>query len=217
MTPSGGIAGLYLVLGRHARAHDICIGVPVAGRTRIELEPLVGFFLNTLVMRIRVDGDPDFRTLLGQVRDVAVAAYAHQELPFESLLEELQPQRRLDRTPLFQVFFNFLNYDGYDLSVDAGSPPQAGNPADAQFDLALYAAGEEDIVLTLVYDTDLFSADTGSRWLADLKALLSAAVTGPGQGVDPAARRRGATCGACGPLHRPAGSGTVACDGRPAV
>ena len=176
-------AGLYLVLGRHARAHDICIGVPVAGRTRIELEPLVGFFLNTLVMRIRVDGDPDFRTLLGQVRDVAVAAYAHQELPFESLLEELQPQRRLDRTPLFQVFFNFLNYDGYDLSVDAGSPPQAGNPADAQFDLALYAAGEEDIVLTLVYDTDLFSADTGSRWLADLKALLSAAVTGPDRRV----------------------------------
>ena len=104
------LAGLSVLLGRLAGQEDVCVGAPVAGRGRAEVEGLIGCFLNTLVLRSRLTGEPSFRELLGQVRETTLGAFAHQELPFEKLLEELQPERTLAHTPLFQVFLNVLNF-----------------------------------------------------------------------------------------------------------
>src|SRR5205085_3879718 len=89
---------------------DVVVGTPRAGRSRAQIEPLIGCFLNTLVLRTDLSNDPTFRELLGRVREVTFGAYAHQDLPFEKLLEELSPDRDPSRTPLFQVFFNMRNF-----------------------------------------------------------------------------------------------------------
>jgi non-ribosomal peptide synthetase component F len=103
------LGSLQLLLSRYTGAQDISIGVPIAGRNRVESEGLVGLFLNTLVLRTEWSGNPTFASLLAKVREVALGAYAHQELPFEKLVEELQPERDLSRTPLFQVMLVLQN------------------------------------------------------------------------------------------------------------
>src|SRR6185369_2903611 len=102
-------AAFQVLLWRYSGERDLCVGTPIANRTRSELEPLIGFFVNTLVLRTRLEGDPRFEEVVGQVRQRALEAYAHQDVPFEHLVDALQPRRDLSHTPLFQVMVALQN------------------------------------------------------------------------------------------------------------
>src|SRR5262249_42117940 len=103
------LAAFKILLSRYTAREDIVVGTPIANRTRTEIEGLIGFFVNTLVLRTDLAGDPSFLKVLGRVREETLGAYAHQELPFEKLVEELQPERNLSHNPLIQVMFVFQN------------------------------------------------------------------------------------------------------------
>src|SRR5581483_8263148 len=111
------LAAFKLLLSRHTGQLDIVVGAPIAGRSRSEVEEQIGLFLNTLTLRTDISGSPSFTELLNRVRKTALEAYAHQDVPFEMLLQALHPQRDLSRTPLFQVFFNMLNLPGATLEL----------------------------------------------------------------------------------------------------
>ncbi len=172
------LAAFKLLLHHYSAQREIVVGTPVAGRSRAEIEPLIGLFIDTLVLRTDLSGDPSFRELLGRVREVALGAYAHQELPFELLLEELQPARDLSRSPLFQVMFNLLNVAETqialpDLMLEAVQSPEQGS----KFDLTLYAFdNRETLSFTFVYNTALFEEATVAHMVERFDALLSAAV-----------------------------------------
>jgi amino acid adenylation domain-containing protein len=179
------LAAVQLLLARWSGQEDVPVGSPIAGRTRREVEGLIGIFLNHLVLRTDLSGDLAFRELLGRVREVAVGAYAHQDLPFEKLLAELEPQRDLSRTPLFQVFFNLLSFPTSAVrlpgltveALDAASEPQS------KFDLTFYLAEQEGgLRIDLVYNADLFDAARMDEALAQYRLLLEQAAD------DPAAR-----------------------------
>ncbi|MDZ7269339.1 MAG: amino acid adenylation domain-containing protein [candidate division KSB1 bacterium] len=192
------LAAFQTLLHRHARQTDIAVGTPIANRTRRETEGLIGFFANTLVMRTDFSGDPTFRELLQRVRETALGAYAHQDLPFERLVEELQPERDLSRSPLFQVMFILQNTpkppaeDQLGLAVSV-LESEGGT---AMFDMTLSLTEAENGGLTgfLEYNTDLFEPATITRWLARWQTLLAGIVTDPNQRVSrlpvlPAAER----------------------------
>ncbi|MCP4660420.1 MAG: non-ribosomal peptide synthetase, partial [bacterium] len=154
---------------------DLIVGSPIAGRGRLETEGLVGFFLNTLALRTEVAGDLSFRDLLGRVRRVVLAATAHQEVPFEKLLEELQPERNLSHSPVFQVFFNMLNLPDQHFAVPGLlAEPLAVPAVESKFDLTLYVSEiEGTIELNLVYGRDLFDGVRMVEMLAQYAALLA--------------------------------------------
>jgi surfactin family lipopeptide synthetase A len=177
------LAAFQILLHRYTGQEDIAVGSPIANRTRSEIEGLIGFFVNTLVLRTDLSGSPSFRELLSRVRRAALDAYSHQDLPFEKLVEELNPERDPSRSPLFQVMFALQNAP-MNLPILAGlnvSPVELGAET-AKFDLTLSlkeAAGS--LTATLEYNTDLFEHATISRMLGHFQTLLEGLVTNPDQ------------------------------------
>ncbi len=175
------LCGFAALLTRLTGEEDLVLGTPIAGRQRRDLEPLIGVFINNLVLRIDAAGDPSFRQLLARVRQAALAAYAHQEVPFEAVVDALGGQRDLSRTPLFQVLFveqsaPLRRAALADLTVE----PREIDLGTARFDLALAVAPVEDGWLgTWKYSTDLFDAPTPMRMAVQLEALLDAAAAQP--------------------------------------
>ncbi|HEX2222600.1 MAG TPA: condensation domain-containing protein, partial [Thermoanaerobaculia bacterium] len=168
------LAGLEVLLARLAGQRDFCVGTPIAGRNRLEVEGLIGFFVNTLVLRSDLADSPEVGDLLARVRSTALGAYAHQDLPFEQLVEEVQPERDLAGTPLFQVMFALQNAPAQALDLPgltlAPVPVEMGS---AKFDLDLQAVERDGgLGLWAVYRTDLFDGATVARWLGHIRTVL---------------------------------------------
>ncbi|XXX81466.1 amino acid adenylation domain-containing protein [Sorangium sp. So ce134] len=177
------LAAFQALLARRSGQDDIVVGTPIANRTRLETEGLIGLFANTLALRARLGGDPTFRELLGQVREACLGAYAHQDLPFEKLVEALQPTRDLGRSPLFQVLFILQSAPAPALEL-AGLTfePLETFSGTAKFDLTLsLAERERGLFATLEYAADLFDAATAERILGHYRALLEGATADPGR------------------------------------
>ncbi len=174
------LAAFKVLLHRLAGEEDIVIGSPIAGRGHRELEGLIGMFLNTLVLRTSLAGDPTVRELLTRVRETALDAYAHQDVPFEMLLDELKPERDLSRTPLFQVFFNMLNMPAGEIRLpDLTLEGMPSPDMPSKFDLTLYVqpmaagiAGIEGIRFDMAYNGDLFEPQRIAEMLEQLASLL---------------------------------------------
>jgi amino acid adenylation domain-containing protein len=178
------LAAFKTLLYKYTNQTDMVVGTPVANRARLETEGLIGCFLNTLVLRTDLSGNSSFRQLLGQVQEVTLSAQAHQDLPFELLIDALKLERNLSYAPLFQVLFLYQN-------KPVGKLEQAGlslTPIDvhsgtAKFDLNLSVVEETDGQLTasLEYNTDLFNAPTITRLLGHFETLLESIVANPDQ------------------------------------
>jgi amino acid adenylation domain-containing protein len=177
------LAAFQTLLLRYSAQAEIVVGSPIAGRNQPETNELIGFFVNTLVLRTDLSGNPSFRELLLRVREVALGAYAHQDLPFEQLLEELQPERDLSRTPLFDVMFVLQKASPQVLEIPglALIPLEVDNGT-AKFDLTLDLQEiAEGMKGRLEYSTDLFDADTISRMIDNLQTLLVGIIANPAQ------------------------------------
>ncbi|HYR08117.1 MAG TPA: amino acid adenylation domain-containing protein, partial [Longimicrobium sp.] len=175
------LGAFQVLLGRYAGSDDVGVGTSIAGRTRREVEALVGFFVNTLALRTDLSGDPTFRQLLRRVREVTLGAYDHQDVPFEHLVAELQPERSLSHSPVFQAMFTWGAAHG----VDGGLPGlrthvEAPAKHTAKFDLSL-GLGDHPGGLRgfLEYSTDLFERDTVERMLRHLERVLELVVANP--------------------------------------
>ncbi|NBD14538.1 non-ribosomal peptide synthetase, partial [Corallococcus silvisoli] len=179
------LAAFQVLLSRYSGQDDISVGSPIAGRTQAETEGLIGFFVNTLVLRTRMTAETSFRELLAQVRGTTLAAYEHQHLPFEKLVEAVQPVRDPSRSPLFQVMFVLQNAPTEALRVPGLTFQQAAAEAhSAKFDLTLTLQDSpEGFVGWLEYNTALFERDTVARMAGHLRTLLEAVAATPEQSV----------------------------------
>jgi amino acid adenylation domain-containing protein len=169
------LAAFQVLLSRHGAGDDVVVGSPIAGRTRRETEGLIGFFVNTLVMRTDLSGDPDFREVLRRVRQGTLGAYEHQDVPFEKLVEELQPERSLSHAPLFQVLFTMDTTGGGAVESPAGLRMEGmgTEPTAAKVDLSLaMSEGPDGLGALLQYNVDLWERGTAERMLARLVRLL---------------------------------------------
>ncbi|WP_198299665.1 non-ribosomal peptide synthetase [Tumebacillus avium] len=173
------------LLSRYTGLHDILVGSPVAGRNRAELEGLIGFFVNTLVLRTDLSGDPTFREVLGRVREMALAAFDHQDVPFERLVDELQPERHASSSPLFQVMFVLQNAvtEPWELQgVDV--EPLKIDQQTAKFDLTLTVAEDgEELGVHVEYNTDLYDRATIERFCGHYETLLEGIAANPEQKI----------------------------------
>jgi amino acid adenylation domain-containing protein/non-ribosomal peptide synthase protein (TIGR01720 family) len=180
------LAVFSTLLHRCSGQVDLCVGTPVAHRNRAELEGLIGFFVNTVVVRIDLSANPTFSRLLERVREAALGAYSHQDLPFERLVDELAPARDLSRAPLFQVLFALQNAPMPELALPGLTLTPVRSDADtAKFDLTLEVAeGPDDLECSLEYNTDLFERPTAERLAAQFTKLLESAVADPSRRID---------------------------------
>ncbi|WP_317658691.1 non-ribosomal peptide synthase/polyketide synthase [Pseudomonas sp. KU43P] len=178
------LAAFNVLLQRHSRQDDLCVGVPVANRTRAECEGLIGLFVNTQVLRTRIDTTQPFSALLQQVRDTVLAAQAHQDLPFEQLVEALQPERSLSHNPLFQVLFSLQRHDVALRDQLAGLRMSSLDQErrTAQVDLGLFVdqQGEGAFTFTFNYASDLFERASVERLAGHFLHLLEALLEQPG-------------------------------------
>jgi non-ribosomal peptide synthetase component F len=175
------LASFQVLLMQISGQDDIVVGVDSANRTQMETEPLIGFFINQLALRVKLEGNPTFREVLGRVRAVVLGAYAHQELPFDKLVEVLQPERSPSYTPVFQVKLVFQNVPMPDLRLPEVTLEMLPHEDRAvEFDLILSVAETaRGLVATLKYRTDLFTATTITRWLDQWETLLHTVVAQP--------------------------------------
>ena len=171
-------AGVFL--GRMSGQDDIIVGTPAAGRGRVELEDIIGFFINTLALRLDLSGDPTFSDLVAEVKGWALDAYAHQEYPFDKLVERLNPARDLSRSPIFSVLFQ-VNRATVDVPLEGlRVRPREVRAETAMFDLTITVSESADgLDLRLEYNTDLWDGSTAERWLGHLETLLGAVVAQP--------------------------------------
>jgi amino acid adenylation domain-containing protein len=176
------LAAFNVLLRRYTRQDDLVVGTPVANRTRPELEPLIGFFVNLLPLRARFTGDPTFRAYLHELRASTVQAFAHQDMPFDKLVEDLHPNRTLGHTALFQVFFTLQKEweNSIQLGPDLLVTPMSIERGTSQYDLSLYAQTSRDgLRLAFEYSADLFERETISSMLAHFGRLLEGIVADP--------------------------------------
>ncbi|MDD5350311.1 MAG: amino acid adenylation domain-containing protein [Chthoniobacteraceae bacterium] len=168
------LAAFKTWLARQTAQADLCIGAPFSMRGSAEAEGLIGFFINTLVLRTDLSGNPTFREALARVRETALGAYAHQDVPFDKLVEILQPSRSLNRTPLFQIFFNQLNFPEEAVAFPGvATRPLPTLQTTSKFDLTLYVTVQaEGIDLQAVYNAALFDAAHIAAMLRQLRCLL---------------------------------------------
>ncbi|MFN9736516.1 MAG: amino acid adenylation domain-containing protein, partial [Microcystis sp.] len=179
------LTAYYIKLYRYTEQEDILIGTPIANRNRREIEGLIGFFVNTLVLRIDLSGKPNFNQLLGRVREMAMDAYAHQDLPFEMLVEVLQPERDLSHAPLFQVDFLLQNSPPSPLELTGlTATPLTTENDTAKFDLTLAMENTgAELQGVWEYNTDLFDRSTIERLTGNFITLLEALVVNPQQPI----------------------------------
>ncbi len=189
------LAAFQVLLYRYTQQEDIAIGSPIANRNRSEIEELIGFFVNSLVLRTDLSGNPTFREVLSRVKDVALGAYAHQDLPFEKLVEELHPERNLNQNPLFQVVFALQNAPMMALELpDLTLSPLPFETETTRFDLelhlwepttqnGLWADSSEGVSGFVIYSTALFDDATIARMLEHFQILLEGIVTNPEQQI----------------------------------
>jgi len=175
------LAGFTLLLSRYSGQQDVLVGTPVANRSRAEIEDVVGCFVNTLVLRADLSGDPSARGFLERVREACLDALAHQDLPFERLVQELRPERDLSRNPLFQVMFAFQNAPQRPLEL-AGITlrPLEIERSTAQVDLTLHVwESAEGLSATFEYASELFEESTIARMATHWRSLLEAMIASP--------------------------------------
>jgi amino acid adenylation domain-containing protein len=179
------LAAYAILLGRYSGTEDVVIGSPIANRHFANTESLIGFFVNTLVLRTNLSGNPCFIDLLAQVKQTCLGAYAHQDVPFEQLVETLKPERNLSHTPLFQVMFVLQNTPEENLALSglSLSPLELDNVT-AKFDLTLsMEETAQGMSSSLEYNTDLFNADTITRMVDHFETLLQGIVAAPTQPI----------------------------------
>jgi len=183
------LGAFQVLLSRYSGQDDIVVGSPIAGRTHQQTEDLIGFFVNTLVMRADLSGNPSFAELLGRVKEMTLGAYAHQDIPFERLVSELQPERDLSRQPLFQVMFGFHNVarvPAQFAGIGVTSLPVRSTAAKFDLGLHLFEDSSDTAVSVLhgyfEYATDLFAASSIERLIDYFQRIL--------QGITTAAQQR---------------------------
>ena len=184
------LAGWQTLLSRYTGQTDITIGSPITKRDRAEIENLIGFFSNTLVLRTDLTGNPSFREILQRVRETALSAYSHQDIPFEKVVEALQRDRDLARTPLFQVMFAFHNLPVLPQLPDLDLTLLDADSGTAKFDLSLLMRWDDvgvnshsPLLGMFEYNSDLFTPETVTRMATHFQRLLQALVTHPDQPI----------------------------------
>lgn len=179
------LTGFVILLSRYSNQQDIIVGSPIANRNRSEIESLIGFFVNILVLRTDVSGNPSFWELLQRVRQVAMEAYSHQDVPFEKVVEALQPERNLSYSPLFQVMFILQNTPPGKLELPGLSLTRLEiESSTAKYDLTLsITESEQGLSASLEYNSDLFEQATITRMAGHFVTLLEGIVANPQQSI----------------------------------